>query len=160
MKCEQPVVQELNQRHVAYVSFTGNYIGNQQVFADLFHKLGDWAGQNDLIGKDTIFISAYYDDPRVTPPDELKLDVCMSVPEDSAVAGEIQKQVLPGGKYIVMHSELSAAEYGPAWEFVVKWLESNEYEIDVSRPAYEIYLNDPEQHPQKHHIVDICMSVK
>ena len=44
VKNEEPLVRELAERMVAFVSFTGNYIGNAQVFGDLFHKLGDWAG--------------------------------------------------------------------------------------------------------------------
>ena len=44
MKNEKPLVRELAERKVAFVSFTGNYIGNAQVFGNLFHKLGDWAG--------------------------------------------------------------------------------------------------------------------
>jgi AraC family transcriptional regulator len=39
-------------------------------------------------------------------------------------------------------------------------MENNNYEVDMSRPSYEIYLNNPEEHPEKHHIINICMSVK
>ncbi|MCK5509664.1 MAG: GyrI-like domain-containing protein [Desulfobacterales bacterium] len=60
-----------------------------------------------------------------------------------------------------MHTELAGAEeYGPAWNVVVEWMENNNYEVDMSRPSYEIYLNNPEEHPEKHHIINICMSVK
>ncbi len=161
MKNGQVEIKELKARSVAFVSFTGNYMGNVQVFADLFNKLCGWAGPKNLIGPDTVFSSAYYDDPDITPPDELKLDVCMSIPEDAVVDGGIQKQVLSGGKYVVMNAELSGPEeYGPAWNAVVEWMKKNSYEIDMSRPSYEIYLNNPEEHPEKHHIFDICMSAK
>ena len=53
-----------------------------------------------------------------------------------------------------------AEEYGLAWDTVVEWIERNNYEVDMSRPSYKIYLNNPEEHPEKHHIVDICRSVK
>jgi AraC family transcriptional regulator len=60
-----------------------------------------------------------------------------------------------------MHTELAGPEeYGPAWNAVVEWMENNNYEVDMSRPSYEIYLNNPEEHPEKHHIINICMSVK
>ena len=85
----------------------------------------------------------------------------MSIPEDTEVDGEIQKRVLPGGKYAVMHAELTGPEeYGPVWGALVEWVEENSYEIDTSRPCYEIYLNDPGEHAEKHHILDVCMSVK
>jgi AraC family transcriptional regulator len=161
MKNEQPNIKELPERLVAFVSFTGNYIGNTQVFVELFGKLGGWAGPKGLITPTTIFLSSYQDDPNVTPPDELKLDVCMSIDEGTEVEGEIQKKVLPGGEYAFMNAELTGVEeFGPAWEAVVKWVTENNYDIDMSRPSYEIYLNNPEEHPEKHHIIDIYLSVK
>jgi AraC family transcriptional regulator len=161
MKNEQPDIKELAERQVAFVSFTGNYMGNPQIFADLFNKLCGWAGPKGLISPKSVFLSSYQDDPKITPPDELKLDLCMNIPEDIKVDGDIQKKVLPGGKYAVMHTELTGPEeYGPAWNAVVEWMERNNYEVDMSRPSYEIYLNNPEEHPEKHHIIDICMSVK
>jgi AraC family transcriptional regulator len=161
MKNEQPVIQELSEREVAFVSFTGNYCGNTQVFKDLFGKLCGWAGPKGLISQDTVFLSAYQDDPNVTPLDELKLEVCMSIPGGTEVEGGIQKKVLPGGKYGVMHVELTGPEeYGDAWNSVVEWVKQNDHEIDMTRPSYEIYFNNPEEHPEKHHILNICMSVK
>ena len=161
MKNEQPNIKEIAERQVAFVSFTGNYMGNPQIFTDLFNKLCGWAGQKGLISPKSVFLSSYQDDCKITPPDELKLDLCMSIPEDTKVDGDIQKKVLPGGKYAVMHTELTGAEeYGLAWDTVVEWVERNNYEVDMSRPSYEIYLNNPEEHPEKHHIVDICRSVK
>lgn len=153
-------ITELEGRNVAYVSFVGNYIGNVEVFQGLFTKLCGWAGPKQLIGPDALFISAYYDDPGVTPPEELKLDVCMSISDDVEVEGDIKKQILPGGKYVVMRAELTGPEeYAPAWEKIVEWLVENKLEIDMSRASYEIYLNSPEEHPQNHHILDICMAV-
>jgi AraC family transcriptional regulator len=157
----EPEVKEIGERNVAYVSFVGNYLGNTKVFDDLFTKLLGWAGPKQLMGPDTILLSAYYDDPGVTPPEELKLDVCMTIEDDIKVEGEIKKKKLPGGKYVVMRAELTGSEeYGPAWEKVVEWMIQNNLEIDMSRASYEIYLNSPEGHPKNHHILDICMPIK
>jgi len=161
MQLEQPKIEELTERNVAFVSYTGNYIGNSQLFAELFGKLCGWAGPKGLITPESVFLSSYQDDPGVTPPDELKLDVCMSIPEGTEVDGDIQKKTLPGGRYVVMQAELtSPEEYGPAWTAVVDWMEENKQTLDMSRPSYEIALNNPEEHPEKHHIVNICMSVQ
>ena len=161
MQTEQPKIEELAERNVAFVSYTGNYIGNSQLFAELFGKLCGWAGPKELIGPEAVFLSSYQDDPRVTPPDELQVDVCMSIPEATEVEGDIQKKTLPGGRYVVMQAELTGPEeYGPAWAAVVDWMEKNKQIVDMSRPSYEICLNNPEEHPENHHIIDICMSVK
>jgi AraC family transcriptional regulator len=154
-------IGELEEKQVAFVSFIGNYMGNSKVFKDLFDKLCGWAGPKGLITSNTVFLSAYQDDPNVTPPDKLRLEVCMIIPENTEVEGEIQKKVLPGGKYIVMKTELSGPqEYGDAWNKIVEWMKENNEEIDMSRPSYEIYLNNPEEHPEKHHILNICMAAK
>ena len=85
----------------------------------------------------------------------------MTIKADVEVEGDVKKKVLPGGKYVVMRAELKGAEeYGPAWDKLVEWIKENNLEIDISRPSYEIYLNNPEEHPEKHHIVDVCRSVK
>jgi AraC family transcriptional regulator len=157
----KPEIKELGERNVAYVSFVGNYMGNVQVFKELFGKLCGWASSKQLINNETIFMSVYHDDPHTTPPDKLKLDVCMTLKENVEVENEIKKKTLPGGKYVVMRVELfGPEEYGPAWNKVVEWIKENNKEIDMSRPSYEIYLNRPEEHPEHHHILDVCMAVK
>ncbi|WP_094228151.1 AraC family transcriptional regulator [Methanolobus psychrotolerans] len=156
----EPEIKEIEERTVAYVSFVGNYLGNAKVFENLFGKLCGWAGPKQLMGTDTILMSAYYDDPSATPPEELKLDVCMAIEDDIDVEGEIKKKKLPGGKYVVMRAELTGAEeYGPAWEKIVQWLIENNLEIDMSRASYEIYLNSPDEHPEKHHIVELNIPI-
>ena len=157
----QPEIKELTEQTVAYVSFKGNFMGKSEIFKDLFTKLGNWAGPKNLITPETIWLSSYKDDPYTTPPDEMTLEICMTISDDTEVEGEIQKQVLPGGKYVVLHAELTGPEdYGPIWEEIVKWASENNLDIDMSRPSYEIYLNNPDEHPEKHHILDVCLSVK
>ena len=160
MKYEEPEIRELEERRVACVSFTGNYIGNSKVFADLFTTLSQWAGPKGLIGPQTVFLSAYYGHPAVTPPDELKLDCCLFVPGDIQAEGDIGVKTLPGGSYAVMRAELEGpSEYGAAWETLVEWMKGKKLETSMSRPGYEIYLNNPDEHPEKHHLVDICLAV-
>jgi AraC family transcriptional regulator len=161
MKNQTPEIKDLKEKRVAFVSFTGNYMGNPHIFENLFNKLCGWAGPKGLISPKTVFMSSYQDDPNITPPDKLTLEVCMSIPDDTQVEGDIKKKVLPGGRYLVMNTELTGPEeYGPAWNTIVEWIIKNGYEIDMARPSYEIYLNNPGEHPEKHHIIDICMSVK
>ncbi len=158
---KEPEIKELEDRQVAYVSFTGDYMRNTQVFKNLFDTLCGWAGPKGLITQNTVFLSSYPDNPEVTAPDDLTLNVCMTVGDDAEGDGEVKKKVLPGGKYASMTFELvNPEEYGTAWKKVVDWARSNGYELDMSRPSYEVYLNNPEEHPEKHHIVEICLSVK
>jgi len=156
-----PELRNLDEMTVAYVSFTGNYIGNADIFRGLFETLFNWAAPRQLLGPDTVLLAAYYDDPNVTPPEKLRLDVCMTIPNNTTVTGKIRKKKLPGGTYVVMRAELTGPEeYAAAWDQVVAWAMANKKEIDLSRASYEIYLNNPEDHPDKHHLLDVCLAVR
>ena len=156
-----PELKELTEKNVAYVSYVGNYVGKPEVFRGLYEKLFGWAFQNQAMRPDTEVLSAYYDDPEITPPEKMKLEICITIPDDIAVGGEIGKKSLPGGKYVVMRVEISSPEeYSPGWEKVSEWGSGHNLSIDLSRASYEIYLNNPEEHPEKHHIVDICLAVR
>ncbi len=160
MKNQEPEVLELTERRVACLSYTGNYIGNTALFERLFTQLGSWAANRGLVSPDTVFLTSYPNDPRTTPLDELRLDVCLGIPQGIDVEGEIQQKVLPGGSYAVMHAEIADSKgFETAWTALVEWTERNGHAPDEARPDYEIYLNNPEEHPQKHHIVDFCLSV-
>jgi AraC family transcriptional regulator len=85
----------------------------------------------------------------------------MSIPEGTDVDGDIQEKLLPGGSYAVVRAELTEpAEFETAWNALVDWVEKGDHELDWSRPSYEVYLNNPEEHPEKHHILELCLSVK
>jgi AraC family transcriptional regulator len=154
-------VREIENMHVAYVRHIGPYQGDMQVFETLFSTLMKWAGPRDLLArKKAEFLSAYYDSPEITENEKLRLDVCLTVPEDVQGEGEVDTMDLPGGKYAVAHFELKADEYEGAWNFVFgTWLPESGYQPD-DRPSYEFYRNDPSQHPEGKHIVDIAIPVR
>lgn len=95
MHIKNTSIKNLEQRHVAYVSFIGDYMWKPEIFKNLFEKLGNWAGPKNLIDQNTVFLPSYKDDPYVTPPDKLTLEACMSIPEGTEVEWEIQKKDLP-----------------------------------------------------------------
>ena len=161
MQTEKPNIKELSEREVACVSFTGNFIGKPEIFAGLFNKLCGWAGPKGLMTQATVFLASYENCPETTPLEELRLDICMSIPQDTETDGGIQKKLLPGGTYAAMHCELAGPEeYETVWKDLVEWADSNHYQMDMSRPSYEVYLNNPDEHPEKLHILDLCLSVK
>ncbi|MCQ1537407.1 GyrI-like domain-containing protein [Methanocalculus taiwanensis] len=163
MNVSTPEIREIDAREVASVSFTGNYLGNASVFEKLFGTLCGWAGAQELISPETRFVSAYYNDPDTTPPEELRVDVCMTIPPGTEIPteGEVQRRTLPGGKYAVMKAELTGPEeYGPVWYALAEWLGENNVELDLTRPGYEYYLNCPDEDPEKLHRVEICLGVK
>lgn len=152
---EQP---ELN---VAYVRHIGPYAGQTEVFRGLFNKLFKWAGPRGLLGDPkTRIISVYHDDPGVTDEDKLRVDVCLTVPEGTAVDGDVGTMKVPGGQFAVGHFELNPDQYPDAWATLMGgWMPESGYQPD-DRLCYEWYRNNPEEHPEGKCIVDICVPVR
>lgn len=154
-------VMDLPELNVAYVRHVGPYAGQAEVFEELFGRLFQWAGPRGLLGDpETRVISVYHDDPDVTDEDKLRVDVCITVPEETVVDGEVGQMKVPGGKFAVAHFELDTDQYAAAWAALMGgWLPESGYQPD-DRLCYEWYRNDPKQHPEGKCVVDICVPVK
>ena len=158
----QVEVKEMHEMNVAYVRHIGPYKGDSDLFEDLFKRLMNWAGPRDLLRfPETMCLSVYHDNPEITDEEQLRLSVCISVPENTKVDGEIGKMKISGGKFAVGRFELKASdEYEGAWNALIGgWLPESGYQLD-DRLSYELYHNDPKEHPEGKHIVDICVPVK
>jgi AraC family transcriptional regulator len=146
---------------VAYVRHVGPYAGDTALFASLFQRLGAWAGPRGLIGPETRWLSVFHDNPETVAPAQQRLSVCCSAPPGVTGEGEVETMEIPGGDYAKAHFEIDAADYGPAWDRAyAEWLPASGYALDDRRPFLEDYRNDPAQHPEKKHIVDMWIPVK
>ena len=153
-------VRELPEMHVAYVRHVGPYAGDTELFGRLFGRLMSWAGPRGLIGPNARMLSVYHDDPSVTDESKLRTDCCITVQSDTRVDGEVGKATLPAGKYAVGHFEIAQDRYGEAWHTLMAgWLPESGFQ-PADGPCYELYLNDPKQHPQGKCVVDIHVPVK
>ncbi len=155
-------VKEMPEMHVAYLRHTGPYKGDGALFEMLFSKLTKWAGARGFLRfPETKFLSVYHDDPEITDDDKLRISVCVTIPGNGVVDGEIGKMTVPAGEFAVGSFELSEdGGYEQAWNIMMAgWLPDSGYQPD-DRFCYEIYKNDPKSHPQGKHLVDICVPVK
>lgn len=152
-------VKESQELIVAYVRHTGPYEGNASLFEKLFGKLCTWAGARGLLGKDEKFLVIYHDSPEITDDDKLRLSVCVTVPPDTVVEGEIGKLVLPPGKSAYARFNLNKDEFGEAWNWVYGvWMPQSGYEPD-DRPCYELY-HETDKSSGKEFTLDIVVPVK
>lgn len=157
----QVAVKQMPEMTVAYVRHIGPYKGNVDLFQKLMSQLMQWAGPRGLINfPESKMLTIYYDDPELTPDDKLRLDVCLTVPPDTKVAGEIGKATIKAGKYAIAHFEIDTDQFQDAWDALCAgWLPESGYQPDDG-PCYELYYNDPNEHPRKKHILDICLPVR
>lgn len=154
-------VDVLPKMTVAYVRHIGPYKGDAGLFEKLFGTLMKWAGPRGLLAqKEFSCLSVYHDDPEVTDEGKLRVSACITVPPSTETSGEIGKMELEAGAYAIARFELADNEFQDAWDYVYgQWLPKSGYQPD-DRYCFERCCNDPATHPQKKHIIDICVPVK
>ena len=150
-------VKDMPEMHVAYV----RHIGPYNRIGEAFERLMRWAGPRSLVNfPNTTELAVYHDSPDITEESKLRSDACITVPAEVKAAGEVGITTIPGGKFAVAHVEIRPDQFGEAWDKLMgEWLPESGYQPD-DRMCYEIYLNNPQQHPEGKFIVDICEPVR
>ena len=159
MKLNKSVeVKELPKMNVAYIRHIGPYKGDEKLFENLWNKLFTWAGPRGLIGgPDFKSLTIYHDDPGVTVEEKLRMSVCITVPDNTKVDGEIGKMEVEGGKYVMARFVVTGEQFQQAWDWVFgEWFPSSGYQPD-DKPCFEMCINEPRDGK---HTVDICVPVK
>jgi len=153
-------IKDLPEMNLACVRHVGPYKGNEALFKKLFTDVFNWAGPRGLVRfPETRAISVYHDNPETTEESKSRISVGITVPEDAEVDGEISKMKIGGGKFAVARFEINPDQYEDAWNAVKDWFQESEFEPD-DRLCFENYLNNPGEHPEGKHIVEICAPVK
>ena len=159
MKLNKSVeVKELPKMTVAYIRHIGPYKGDDKLFERIWNSLFSWAGPRGLIGGENFkSLVIYHDDPNVTIEDKLRMSVCITVPAETKVDGEIGKMEIEAAKYVIARFELTAQDFQQAWDWVYgQWFPTSGYQPD-DKPCFEMY---PEEPKDGKFIVDICVPVK
>jgi AraC family transcriptional regulator len=154
------VVRDLAPVSVAYVRHVGAYQGLAEVFERAFGRLMRWAQARNLLGPETQVFAVYHDQPEITDDDRLRVDACISVPDEVAAEGEIGRLVLPGGRFAIGRFELGVRDYAAAWHTMMAgWLPESGYQPD-DRLCWEHCLGPCDAGPEQKQIVDICIPVR
>lgn len=150
--------KELPERNVACIRHVGPY----NKIVEAIERIFSWGGPKGLLQfPKTELLAVYYDNPETVAQADLQSDACITVPAGTQPDGEARVMKIPGGLFAVAHVEIDVSEYGEAWDRLVgEWIPANGYVPDEGRLCYELYLNDPDEHPEKKHIVDICEPVR
>jgi AraC family transcriptional regulator len=90
-------VTTLKPRRVAYMRHVGPYDGSYRKWQDFMTRL-----KNDgLPRKDSLFIGVPLDNPKVTPPEKLRSDTCVTVDEKYVPTKPVRVRTIAGGDYVV-----------------------------------------------------------
>jgi len=149
-------VKEMPEMKAIYV----RHIGPFNQIGEAYEKLFKWACPRGLytpnVSKSATVI---HDDPSITETDKVRQSACIIVEGNVKVKGEIGNLTIPGGKYVVGHFELDFTQFEKAWNSMCNWFVNSGYQ-QGDGCTYELYHNDYTTHPDKKHIVDICIPVK
>jgi len=151
-------IQDISPMTLAYIRHTGPYMGDEKLFKELWNRLYTWAGPRRLLEQpDMKSLVIYHDDPSVVPDEKLRLSVCIPVPPDTKVDGEVGKMNLEGGQYMVASFELKPHQFQEAWTWIFgHWFPESGYQPADGQP-FEMYSREPEDGTC---FVDICIPVK
>lgn len=151
-------VKELPQMTVAYIRNMGPWNGDKNVYKRLRNKLFLWANARGLIEKqDFKYLILYHDDPNVALSNKLRMSLCVTVPPETKVDGEIGKMEIEAAKYAIARFELTGQDFQKAWEWMYgQWLPNSGYQPD-NKPYFETY---PEEPSGEKFIVDFCIPIR
>jgi AraC family transcriptional regulator len=90
-------VKTLEPRRVAYMRHVGPYNGAYQVWQDFTARLA----KDGLPRQDSLYLGVPLDNPKVTPPEKLRYDACVTVDENYVPTKPLRVRTIPGGDYVV-----------------------------------------------------------
>lgn len=152
-KTEVKIVPEIK---VAYIS----HQGKMDVIGNVYNRLMRWAMPKGLMNQpDLKMITIYHDSPKITDPNNLRMSACMTLSSEVNSEGEVNLKTLPATKCIVSRFELGFHEFQQAWESNFVWMSEHGYK-KADKDPFEIYHNNPNEHPEGKSIVDLCIPVE
>ncbi len=154
-------VRMIKDMKAIYLRHIGSYEELAETFQEILGKLVNWAMARNLIGCNGIIpFAIYHDNPNFTEKENLKTSICLLVYQDVEVNGEIGKLDIPASKYAVGHFEINRSECTRTWDYIYgEWLPKSGFQPDKGY-VFEMYMNDPNTHPEKKCIIDIYLPIK
>lgn len=130
----------------------------EQNIASAYKKLISWATSTNLMNERAKMITIYFDSFKTTPPDLVNMCASMLVDTILNPDDEITPYTIEKGTFIVGHYELKMNELGQAWTSLFSWMNEHGYKKSKSHP-FEMYHNNPDEHPDKKVVVDLFIPI-
>lgn len=158
-KSETPMRVQVIERKptsIAYLRHVGPY--GQPVGTFWQTRVYPWMLENGLIGQPRYGIS--HDDPCVTAPEQCRYDAGCEIPANKLASGDAHRTTIPGGRYAALSFKGVVADFGAAWDALLRdWLPSSGLQLD-GRPMFEYYPKDSSYDPSTGVLeCDLCVPV-
>ena len=134
-------IKNVPARNVIYIRLSGDYKLND--YGGTWGRLWQFVKEQNLPIGDFNPLCIYHDDPKVTPAEKLRTDVCMVMPVQVAPKGDVGFKTLPAGRYAIFLYKGSYDNLQAVYDTIYgKYLPEMECTLRDEDSA-ERYLNDP-----------------
>ncbi|RFU47333.1 GyrI-like domain-containing protein [Paraburkholderia sp. DHOC27] len=153
MMMQDVVIQDLPPMEALTIDHVGPYMQ----ISKAFEALGGWLAARNLISSDMRMIGIFYDDPCVVPEAQLRSKAGMVLSRQVDVSAPVSVTQVPGGPYAVIVHKGPYAELDAVYQSLYgEWLPKSGREA-ADAPAFEEYLNTPENTAPAELLTRICL---
>lgn len=143
IRLSKPKIQVIPEKSVAYIRAQGNY--SQVDYGDYFTRLWQYVKEQKLYSAGIESIVVYHNDPDISKSDDLRCDVCLTIPKGPVAAGPVGVKTIAGGRYAVFVHTGPYTGLGGAYHKIFReWLPASGCELRDS-PSFERYRNNPDR---------------
>ena len=134
-------IKDIPTRNVIYIRLLGDYKLND--YGGTWGRLFQFIQEEKLPMGEVMPLCIYHDDPKVTPADKLRTDVCMVVPGNVIAKGNVGFKQIPAGRYAIFLYKGSYENLQAVYDTIYgKYLPELECTLR-DEPSAERYVNDP-----------------
>lgn len=158
LKIDGPQIKTLDAQPVIYLRLIGSYMNND--YCKAWEKLWTFVRENNLFSHQMEYICIYHNDPKVTDPQKLHTDVCLTIQQPATPKGEIGVKNIEGNKYAIFRYQGSYANLGAVYDMIYsQFLPTNGYRLGKA-PGYEKYLNNPSDTTPENLLTEIYIPIE
>ena len=151
-------VRLLPTRNVIYIRLFGNYKLND--YCGTWMRLLHFSQMEELSVKETGPLCIYHDDPKVTPEEKLRTDVCMLLAYSAVPKGDIGFKQIPAGRYAIFLYKGAYDNLQSVYDTIYgKCLPEMECTLR-DEPSAEHYLNNPADTEPEDLLTEILIPVE
>lgn len=134
-------VKDVPARNVIYIRLFGDYKMND--YGGTWMRLFQFIQEHQLPMGEVMPLCIYHDDPKVTPAEKLRTDVCMVMPEAVAPKGDVGFKQIPAGRYAIFLYKGSYEHLQAVYDTIYgKYIPEMECTLR-DEPSAERYMNNP-----------------
>ena len=148
-------VTTLEPQRVAYMRQVGPYDGACRVWMDFTTRLR----KDGLPRKDSLFIGVPMDNPKVTPPEKLRYDACVTMDEKYVPTKPVRVRRIAGGDYVVARNCPIGAIAKGYEKLFYSWLPKSGRKVRKA-PSFLVAVNGPEGMPPTFGFTDIYVPLE